>query len=132
METVLGSRYHHPPACVYHYVERLVKRHHERNGVWHFLAVDFLCRPPTEHPVLHGVEAMVWAAAFLLLGALPERKMAMFYSLGAMTAYGHANIYLLPHWQFSGALEALNGMILFGLTTAFFLTVIQQVWPHVA
>jgi hypothetical protein len=46
--------------------------------------------------------------------------MAMLYSLSAMTAYGHANIYLLQHWQFSGALEALNGMILFGLTTAFF------------
>ena len=35
--------------------------------------------------LLHGVEAMVWAAAFLLLGALPERKMAMLYSLSAMT-----------------------------------------------
>lgn len=81
--------------------------------------------------LLHGVEAMAWAAAFLLLGALPERKIAMLYSLSAMTAYGHANIYLLPHWQFSGALEALNGMILFGLTTAFLFTVIQQVWPHV-
>lgn len=82
--------------------------------------------------VLHGVEAMVWAGAFLLLGALPDRKTAMLYSLSAMTAYGHADIYLLPHWQFSGALEALNGMILFGLTTAFLFTVIQQVWPHVA
>jgi hypothetical protein len=82
--------------------------------------------------VLHGVEAIVWAAAFLLLGALPERKMAMLYSLSAMTAYGHANIYLQQHWQFSGALEALNGMILFGLTAAFLFTVIQQVFPHVA
>jgi hypothetical protein len=81
--------------------------------------------------LLHGVEAMVWAAAFLLLGALPERKMTMLYPLSAMTAYGHANIYLLPHWQFPGALEALNGMIRFGLTTAFLFTVIQQVWPHV-
>ena len=82
--------------------------------------------------VLHGVEAFIWAVAFLLLGALPERKIAMLYSLSAMTAYGHANIYLLPHWQLSGAFEALNGMILFGLTTAFLFTVIQQVWPHVA
>jgi hypothetical protein len=82
--------------------------------------------------VLHGVEAMVWAAAFLLLGAMSERKIAMLYSLSAMTTYGHANIYLLPHWQLLGALEALNGMILFGLTTAFLFTVIQQVWPHVA
>jgi hypothetical protein len=30
-----------------------------------------------------------------------------------------------------GALEALNGWILFGLTTAFLFTVVQKVWLHV-
>ena len=33
------------------------------------------------------------------------------------------------HWQMMGALEALNGIILFGLTLAFLLTMIQQIWP---
>jgi len=28
-----------------------------------------------------------------------------------------------------GALEALNGMLLFGLTTAFLFALIQKVWP---
>jgi hypothetical protein len=28
-----------------------------------------------------------------------------------------------------GALEALNGIILFGLTLTFLLTIIQQIWP---
>ena len=81
--------------------------------------------------LLHGVEALVWSEAFVLVGALPNTRLAMLYSLGAMTTYGHAPTYLAPHWQFMGALEALNGMILFGLTTAFLFTVIQQVWPHV-
>jgi hypothetical protein len=43
----------------------------------------------------------------------------MLYSISAMTSFGHAGIYLDPHWQMMGALEALNGMMLFGLTTAF-------------
>jgi hypothetical protein len=29
-----------------------------------------------------------------------------------------------------GALEALNGWILFGLTTAFLFTVVQKAWLH--
>jgi hypothetical protein len=29
-----------------------------------------------------------------------------------------------------GALEALNGWILFGLTTAFLFTVVQRAWLH--
>ena len=50
------------------------------------------------------------------------------YSLSAMTSYGHANLDLEEHWQLLGALEALNGMLLFGLTTAFLFGVIQRAW----
>jgi hypothetical protein len=80
--------------------------------------------------VLHGVESFIWAAAYRLLGALPDTKSAVLYSLNAMTSYGHASLYLAPHWQMMGALEALSGWILFGLTTAFLFTVVQKVWSH--
>jgi hypothetical protein len=53
----------------------------------------------------------------------------MLYSLSAMTTYGHANLYLKDQWRLMGALEALNGMLLFGLTTAFLFAMIQRVWP---
>ncbi|ACK49847.1 conserved hypothetical protein [Methylocella silvestris BL2] len=79
--------------------------------------------------VLHGFEACIWAIAYRLLGALPDGRGAMLYSLSAMTTYGHANIFLADHWQLMGALEALNGMILFGLTTAFLYGMIQRLWP---
>jgi hypothetical protein len=39
-------------------------------------------RPPT------------WASAYGLLGALPDTKSAMLYSLSAITSYGHANLFL--------------------------------------
>ncbi len=54
----------------------------------------------------------------------------MLYSLNAMTSYGHADLLLASHWRMMGALEALNGWILFGLTTTFLFTVIQKAWPH--
>src|SRR5271165_4023957 len=78
---------------------------------------------------LHGIEAATWAAAYRLLGALPDTKSAILYSLSAMTSYGHANLFLEEQWQLMGALEALNGMLLFGLTTAFLFAMIQKVWP---
>ena len=79
---------------------------------------------------LHAFEGALWALAYLLLGALPDAPTAMLYSLEAMTTYGHANILLEPHWQMMGALEALNGMILFGLTTAFLFSILQSVSPR--
>ena len=79
---------------------------------------------------LHGVEAAIWAIAYVQLGATPDARMAMLYSLSAITSYGHANIYLEAHWRLLGAMEALNGMILFGLTTAFLFGVLRDHWPQ--
>jgi hypothetical protein len=78
---------------------------------------------------LHGIEGAIWAAAYRLLGALPDNRTAMLYSIGAMTTYGHANLFLKDRWQMMGALEALDGIMLFGITTAFLFAIIQRVWP---
>jgi hypothetical protein len=79
--------------------------------------------------MLHGFEAFIWASAYRFLGALPNNRTAMLYSLSAITSYGHANLFLEDRWQLMGALEALDGMLLFGLTTAFMFAMIQRAWP---
>ena len=52
----------------------------------------------------------------------------MLYSLNAITSYGHTNLSLENYWHLMGALEALNGWLLFGLSTAFLFGVIEKVW----
>jgi peptidoglycan biosynthesis protein MviN/MurJ (putative lipid II flippase) len=79
--------------------------------------------------ILHGIEGAIWAAAYRFLDAVPDTRTAMLYSISAITSYGHANLYLKERWQMMGALEALNGMLLFGLTTAFLFAIIQRAWP---
>jgi hypothetical protein len=79
--------------------------------------------------ILHGIEGAIWAAAYRFLDAVPDSRTAMLYSISAITSYGHANLYLEERWQMMGALEALNGMLLFGLTTAFLFAMIQRAWP---
>jgi hypothetical protein len=78
---------------------------------------------------LHALEGGAWAFAYVALGASPDFRIAVLSSLSAMTNYGHANIFLAPNWQMMGALEALNGMMLFGLTTAFLFSVLSSHWP---
>jgi hypothetical protein len=77
---------------------------------------------------LHAVEASIWAASYWGLGALPDYKTAMLYSLNALTSYGHENLVLENRWQLMGAIEALNGWLLFGLTTAFLFGMMEKVW----
>jgi len=78
--------------------------------------------------VLHAIEAIAWALAYLGLGASPDARSAILYSLSAITSYGHASLYLNEHWRLMGALEALNGMMLFGLTTAFLFSALHDSW----
>jgi hypothetical protein len=49
-----------------------------------------------------------------------------------MTSYGHESIDLPSRWQLMGGLEALNGWILFGLSTAFLFRIIQRASPLVS
>ena len=76
--------------------------------------------------ILHGIEAFIWATAYRVLGALPDYKYAILYSLNAITSYGHVNLDLEDHWHLMGAIEALNGWLLFGLTTAFLFAMTQK------
>jgi hypothetical protein len=76
--------------------------------------------------LLHAVEATIWAGVYQMLGALPDSRSSLLYSLSAMTTYGHEHFELANHWQLMGSLEALNGMILFGLTTAFLYGMIRE------
>lgn len=77
---------------------------------------------------LHGLESTIWACCYLFLGALPDFKYAMLYSLGAMTTFGNSGVFLEERWRLMGAIEALSGWLLFGLTTAFLFGMIQKLW----
>jgi hypothetical protein len=75
--------------------------------------------------LLHGLEAVIWAFTYRFIGSLSDAKSAMLYSLGALTTYGHHSVFLEGRWQLLGALEALDGWLLFGLSTAFLFMLVQ-------
>jgi hypothetical protein len=79
--------------------------------------------------VLHGIEAAIWAGAYLWLGALDTPKDAILYSLDSMTTRGASGLTLERHWLTMGALEAADGMLLFGISTAYIFAVMQAHWP---
>jgi hypothetical protein len=79
--------------------------------------------------VLHGIEAGIWAAAYIWLGALDSFKDAILYSVDSMTTRGASGLMLHQHWRMMGALEAAAGMLLFGISTAYIFAVMQAFWP---
>lgn len=79
--------------------------------------------------ILHGVEAAIWAAAYLWLGALDSPLEAILYSVDSLTTRGASGLKLPGHWRMMGALEAVGGMMLFGISTAFIFAMMQAYWP---
>jgi hypothetical protein len=79
--------------------------------------------------VLHGIEAAIWATAYLWLGALNSPFDAMLFSVGSMTTAGAPGLMLQRHWQMMGVLEGANGALLFGISTAYIFGVMQVYWP---
>jgi hypothetical protein len=77
--------------------------------------------------VLHGIEAALWTGAYLLVGAAGNERDAMLYSLDSFTTRGASGIELDQQWRMMGALEAADGMLLFGISTAFVFAVLQKV-----
>ena len=73
---------------------------------------------------LHIAEATVWAAVYVWLGAFGSLNTAIIYSVDTIATRGASGLTVQPHWQMLGALEAANGVLLFGISTAFIFTVI--------
>jgi len=78
---------------------------------------------------LHGIEAAIWAAAYWWLGALGSPFDAILYSVDSMSTRGASGLTLQQHWRMMGALEAVNGTLLFGISTAYIFALMQGYWP---
>jgi hypothetical protein len=73
---------------------------------------------------VHGVEIWLYAFAYRLLGALPDLEQALYFSASAYSTAGETG--LPVGWRVVGALEAVNGMLLIGWSTAFLFQVLNR------
>jgi len=73
----------------------------------------------------HVVEIALWAFALDICGAVADISAAIYSSAGSYTTSG-SDIVLPPRWKLLGPFEAVCGMLMFGLSTAFIFAVIQR------
>src|SRR6516225_3638432 len=78
------------------------------------------------------IECGIWAAAYLWLAALDSPTDALLFSIDSMSTRGASGLTLERHWQLMGALESVNGMLVFGVSTAWLFTVAQGYWFMIA
>ena len=73
----------------------------------------------------HLLEIGVWALVFMLCGEFPAFAVACYHSAISYTTVGYGDVIMTASWKFLAPLEAANGMLLFGVSTALIFAVIQ-------
>lgn len=71
----------------------------------------------------HTVEVWIWAFALQWTGAVPTLPDAVYFALVTFTTLGYGDIILPPEFRIFAAMAAVNGMVLFGISTAYLVEV---------
>ena len=72
----------------------------------------------------HLGEIGLWAFALDISGVVADIRAAIYSSAGSYATSG-SDIVLPPQWKLLGPFEAVDGMLMFGVSTAFIFAVIQ-------
>lgn len=80
---------------------------------------------------LHVVQILLWAVAYRWIPAitvLQDLEEAVYFSLVTFTTVGYGDMVIEKNWRIMGGIEALNGILLLGWSTAVLIAVAQRFW----
>ena len=76
--------------------------------------------------ITHVLEVIVWAFAYFVVGAAPVDADRVYFAFVNYTTLGYGDVVPVAHWRLLGPLTAMNGMLLFGWSTAVIFEVLRK------
>ena len=76
------------------------------------------------------IEAVIWAISYLALDVIQSTEQAFYVSMLTFTTLGYGDIIISDSWRLLASLEAANGIIIFGWSTAIVVTAVQKLYFH--
>jgi hypothetical protein len=74
----------------------------------------------------HAAEVGVWALAYAMLGVTPETASALYFAFVNYTTLGYGDVLPVKRWQLLGPITAMNGVLMFGWSTAVIFEVLRR------
>lgn len=114
------------------WVHHLARRYPEGQGLWRMSSALYVLLTTVVVAIgLHALQIAIWAVAYLMLvptGELQTMEQALYFSFVTFTTLGYGDITLGEGWRILSGIEALNGILLVGWTTALLFAVVQRTW----
>lgn len=76
--------------------------------------------------VIHVSEIAVWALFFWWEKCLPDMESSFYFSGVTYATIGYGDIVLPEEWRLFGPIEGLTGILMCGLSTAFFFIIVSK------
>ncbi|TCU78584.1 ion channel [Bradyrhizobium sp. R2.2-H] len=104
-----------------------------RHTVWsrlHLMAV--MVATAAVLMVAHTLESVVWSAAYLMAGVAPAGSDLVYFAFVNYTTLGYGDITPVEARRLLGPMTAMNGILLFGWSTAVLFEVLRKTVEHLA
>ncbi|WP_456619967.1 MULTISPECIES: potassium channel family protein [unclassified Bradyrhizobium] len=82
--------------------------------------------------VAHTVEVLIWALAYAVVGAAPAGSDLLYFAFVNYTTLGYGDITPVEGWRLTGPMTAMNGILMFGWSTAVLFEVLRKTLEHLA
>jgi len=76
--------------------------------------------------LIHLIEISLWGLFYFWQGYLPDLESAVYFSGITYTTVGYGDLVLPKPWRMFATLEALTGLLMFGLSSGLFFAIISQ------
>lgn len=68
-----------------------------------------------------------WAILYLALDVFDELEPALYFAIVSFTTVGYGDVVIGEHWRLLAGMTATNGLLIFGLFTAFLVEILNIV-----
>jgi Ion channel len=82
--------------------------------------------------IAHTVEIIVWSLAYAIVGAAPAGSDLLYFAFVNYTTLGYGDVTPLKEWRLIGPMTAMNGILMFGWSTAVLFEVLRKTVEHLA
>ena len=111
-------------ALILRLLARLTRAGFTALGFWKDVAIMMAVTLITA--AAHLAVIALWAVALLLCGEMSTFENALYCSAENYTALGYGDALLSERWRLLGPFEAINGLLLVGLSTAIMFAVLSR------
>ena len=75
----------------------------------------------------HACEVLVWSLAYVIVGAAPAGADPVYFAFVNYTTLGYGDVTPVERWRLLGPMTAMNGVLMFGWSTAVIFEVVRRV-----